>query len=103
MSRRRSFGDRNQGSLTPIAATAQPFIGVEKPVDTGWIIALDRRLGHLVVKMTEKKQQQQRAIRRGNAHAVVNRPAARTLLGINAVEAIDDDELLGLTPVALRP
>ena len=78
----------------------QPFIGPGTPVYEGMVVGLNRRGRDLAVNVT--KQKQKTNIRSSTEDATIKLVAPRRLSLEEAIEFIEDDELVEVTPREIR-
>jgi GTP-binding protein len=86
--------------LLSLQERGQPFIGPGTPVYEGMIVGLNRRPGDLAVNVA--KQKQKTNIRSSTEDATVKLVPARRLSLEEALDFIDDDELVEVTPAGIR-
>ena len=86
--------------LLAVQERGTPFIGPGTAVYEGMIIGLNRRSGDIAVNVT--KQKQKTNIRSSTEDATVRLTPPRRLSLEEALDFIDDDELVEVTPRSLR-
>jgi len=86
--------------LLGLQERGQPFVGPGTPVYEGMIVGLNRRPGDLAVNVT--KQKQKTNIRSSTEDQTVKLVPPRHMSLEEALDFIEDDELVEVTPAALR-
>jgi GTP-binding protein len=86
--------------LLALQERGQPFIGPGTPVYEGMIVGLNRRGGDLAVNVT--KQKQKTNIRSSTEDATIKLVPPRQLSLEEALDFIEDDELVEVTPAGIR-
>ncbi len=86
--------------LLGLQERGQPFVGPGTPVYEGMIVGLNRRPGDLAVNVT--KQKQKTNIRSSTEDQTVKLVPPRHMSLEEALDFIEDDELVEVTPASLR-
>ena len=86
--------------LLTLQERGQPFIGPGTPVYEGMIVGINRRPGDLAVNVT--KQKQKTNIRSSTSDFTITLTPPRELSLEEALDFIQDDELVEVTPSSLR-
>jgi GTP-binding protein len=86
--------------LLTLQERGQPLIGPGTPVYEGMVVGMNRRPGDLAVNVA--KQKQKTNIRSSTSDFTINLTSPRTLSLEEALDFIQDDELVEVTPSNLR-
>jgi GTP-binding protein len=86
--------------LLGLQERGQPFVGPGTPVYEGMVVGLNRRPGDLAVNVT--KQKQKTNIRSSTEDQTVKLVPPRHMSLEESLDFIEDDELVEVTPAALR-